>query len=167
MFYSYMTGRHRFRDWVAAIVAGDTVPTVDCDECRRSEFAYSATDVTIIERATALLSAPGAWSAQDPLQGPCSQLGPGRYSLRCGLWAAIQEVTGERPPMQHAPPAAWDVMYTVAGRMAGAPVVNQVSQVELLRVYNNRSGMTIAEILAVLHESRDRIHAGAARDPDI
>jgi hypothetical protein len=58
-------------------------------------------------------------------------------------------------------------MYTVAGRMAGAPVVNQVSQVELLRVYNNRSGMTIAEILAVLHESRDRIHAGAARDPDI
>ena len=162
MFYSYMTGRHRFRDWVAAIVAGDTVPTVDCDECRRSEFAYSATDETIIERAIELLSAPGAWSAQDPPQGPCAQLGPGRYSLRCGLWAAIQEVTGERPPMQHAPAAVWDVMYTVAERMAGAPVVNQVSHVELLRVYNNRSGMTLAEILAVLHESRDRIRAGAA-----
>jgi hypothetical protein len=167
MFHAYMTGRHRFRDWITAIVAGDTVPTVDCDECRRSEFAYAATDVEVIERAIELLSAPGAWSAQDPLQGPCRQLGPGRYSLRCGLWAAIQEVTGERPPMQHAPPAAWDVMYTVAGRMAGAPVVNQVSQVELLRVYNNRSGMTLAEILAVLHESRDRIRAGAARDPDI
>jgi hypothetical protein len=64
--------------------------------------------------------------------------------------------------MQHAPAAAWDVMYTVAERMAGAPVVNQVSHVELLRVYNNRPGMTLAEILAVLHESRDRIRAGAA-----
>ena len=41
--------------------------------------------------------------------------------------------------------------------MAGAPVVNQVNQVELLRVYNNRPGMTLAEILAVLHESRERI----------
>jgi hypothetical protein len=162
MFYAYMTGRHRFRDWVAAVVAGDTVPTVDCDECGRSEFAYSATDTKIIERAIEFLSAPGAWAAHDPLQGPCAQLGPGRYSLRCGLWAAIQEVTGERPPMQHAPPAAWDVMYTVAERMAGEPVVNQVSHVELLRVYNNRPGMTSAEILTVLHESRDRIRAGAA-----
>jgi hypothetical protein len=167
MFHTYMTGRHRFRDWVAAIVAGDTVPTVDCDECRRSEFAYSATDVKIIERAIELLSAPGVWSAQDPLQAPCAQLGTGRYSLRCGLWAAIQELTGERSPLQHAPPAAWDVMYTVAERMAGAPVVNQVSQVELLRVYNNQPGMTLAEILAVLHESRDRVRGGAARDPEI
>lgn len=161
MFYTYMTGRHRFRDWVAAIVAGDTVPTVDCDQCHRAEFAHSATDAAIIERAIELLSTPGAWSA-DPMQGPCAQLGPGRYSLACGLWAAIQEVTGERPPGQYAPPAAWEVMYTVVERMAASPVVNQVDQVMLLRVYNNRPGMTLAEILAVLHESRTRIRAPAA-----
>jgi len=36
-------------------------------------------------------------------------------------------------------------------------MVNQVNRAELLRVYNNRTGMTSADILAVLHESRDRI----------
>jgi hypothetical protein len=41
-------------------------------------------------------------------------------------------------------------------------VANQVNQVELLRVYNNGPGMTAAEILAVLHESRDRIRTRAA-----
>ncbi len=42
-FYRFSTGGVRLRDWVAALVDGETVANVRCDDCRLPEFAGTST----------------------------------------------------------------------------------------------------------------------------
>lgn len=161
-FYGYATNGHRLTEWVAALVNGDTVPTVDCTECIRPEFVYRAEDLAIIDHAIELLSTPGAWLPQDATS--CPQMPVGRYTLRCALREAFIQVVGVTPAtaalwVPWVPPVMHDVGYTTAERVGdvfrrgGDPNV----------IYNNRPGATLEEMITVLETVRGRVRAGLQR----
>ena len=164
-FYTYSTGGQLFRDWVARIAAGEPVSSVDCTDCSRAEFVFSEEDLRIVERALALVSAPNAWNSDDPPQ----RCGPkiDRYSLECALQMATFQITG-RPNSNRAGP--WEVIYTAVGRLGPDVARMDDEQVEpglmpplVLRRFNNRPGTTVADVIGVLEEARDRIRADLRR----
>jgi Pectinacetylesterase len=157
-FYSYNTEGHRLRDWVAAIAAGEKVQNVECTECSRPGLQFSAFDFQLLDRAIALISAPGAWLAQATTQ-PCLQQRTGPYSLTCAIQLANLELTGQTAPGYGLPAAFLEVIYTVAARMGNPPAANQGSAAAMLRAYNNRPGMTAQEVIGLLREVRDRVLA--------
>jgi hypothetical protein len=158
-FYAYSANGHRFRDWVAAIAAGQPVDSVDCTDCSRTEFSFTEQDLRIVERSLALISATGAWISGDPPQRCRPNLD--RYSLECALLTAVNEVTGRPPTLRH--PGVWEVIYTAIARMgAEFDKLDQESQRGSesnlpLRLYNNRPGTTAADVISLLEEARDRI----------
>jgi hypothetical protein len=165
VFYIYSSGGHLFRDWVAGIAAGEPVPSVDCTECSRAEFVFSDEDLRIVERALALVSAPNAWHSTDPPQ----RCGPklDRYSLECALQTATHEITG-RANLNRAGP--WEVIYTAVGKLGRDVARMDDEQMEpgvmaglILRRFNNRPGATVAEVIGLLSEARDRIRAELRR----
>jgi hypothetical protein len=156
-FYSYNTEGHRLRDWVAAIAAGEKVQTVECTECSRPGLQFSEFDVQLLDRAIALLSAPGAWLAPATSQ-PCAQQRTGPYSLTCAIQVANLELTGQTAAGYGLPAAFLDVIYTVAARM-GNPMMTPQEPAAMLRAYNNRPGATAQEMIRLLREVRDRVLA--------
>lgn len=159
LFYAHATNGRRFRDWVAAIAAGDPVASVDCIDCTRSEFRFSEQDLRIVERSLELASRPGVWIPDDRSQ-PCRNLE--RFPLRCALLIAINEVTSRPPTLDH--PGAWEVIYTAIARMGAE--FERLDEPERgsesaspLRLYNNRPGTTAADVISLLQEVRDRIRA--------
>jgi len=159
-FYAYATNGHRFRDWVATIAAGDPVASVDCSECTRSEFRFSEQDLRIVERSLELISPPGAWNSDIPPQ-PCRR-GLERFSLECALLTAVGQVTGRPPDFLHA--GLWEVTYSAIARMGAEfdklddPQRGSESAFPL-RLYNGRPGTTVADVISLLEEVRDRIRA--------
>lgn len=163
-FYVYATGGYLFRDWVAAAAAGQPVPSVECIDCSRPEFVFSQRDLRIVERALELVSAPGAWNADDPPQ----QCGPKlvSYSLNCALRTAVNEIA---PGANTA--AAWEVVYAAIERL-GADFDKTLDEREpergiqpqlALRLFNSRPGTTAADVIGLLEEARDRIRADLRR----
>lgn len=164
-FYAYESDGHRFRDWVAAIAAGQPVASVDCTDCTRSEFRFSEQDLRIAERSLALLSPAGAWNPQDDRK-PCPA-GGDRYTLRCSLIRAIREVTG-RPPTNQPPAVVWEMEYAAIDRMGAAFEQVDADQRGFERVgaivlYNNRPGATAADVISLMEEVRDRTRANLRR----
>lgn len=155
-FYNYETDGERLRDWVAAILAGETVATVDCgDDCFRPGLVYGEEDLRLVERAMELLSAPDAWKPRDA-PGPCPAQ-PERYTLRCAVVQAAREVTGRTPSgTRSLPPAARDVIYTVTERLGHR------GPGDVIRWYNDHPDTTVADMIAVLEEVRERVRADLA-----
>ena len=156
-FYSYNTEGHRLRDWVAAIANGEKVQIVECTECSRPGLQFTDFDVQLLDRAIALISAPGAWLAQATTQ-PCAQPRTGPYSLTCAIQVANLELTGQTAPGYGLPAAFLEVIYTVAARM-GNPMMTAQTPAAMLRAYNNRPGATAQEMIGLLREVRDRVLA--------
>jgi hypothetical protein len=159
-FYGYATNGHRFRDWVAAIEAGDPVASVDCIDCTRSEFRFSEQDLRIVERSLELISRPSAWISDDPSERCRPNVE--RFPLRCALYMAINEVTSRPPTIEY--PGAMEVIYTAIARMG--PEFEKLDEAQRgsesllpLRLYNNRPGTTAADVISLLEEVRDRIRA--------
>jgi Pectinacetylesterase len=164
-FYAYATSGHRFRDWVAAIAEGRPVSSVDCKDCRRSEYNFSEQDLRIVERALALISTPGAWNNDDAPQRCRPKLD--RFSLECALLTAVNEVMERPPHFRHA--AVWEVIYAAIARL-GAEFEREDAQSQRgsesalpLRLYNNRKGTTVADVISLLEAARDRIRADLSR----
>lgn len=153
-FFSYSTEGHRLRDWVAAIAAGTMVPNEECIECSRPGLRFTDFDVQLLDRAIALLSAPGAWLAQATTQ-PCAQQRTGPYSLTCAIQVANLQLTGQIAPGYGLPAAFLEVIFTVAARM-GNPLMTAQEPAAMLRAYNNRPGATAPEMIALLREVRAR-----------
>lgn len=151
-FYRYTEGGYRLRDWVADIAAGRPVPDVSCTACQRSGFMYDATDLKIAERAVELLSDPDAWNPRDD-GGACAAT-PGRYSLRCAVFAAVRQVTGNLPG---AYPFSWTVIYAADERLGG------VHDARVAILYNNDPQTTAAGVLELLVEVRERIAEALSR----
>lgn len=148
IFYHYQTNGQRLRDWVAAIVAGESVTSVDCaDDCLRPGLSYDEDDLRIIERAIELLSAPDAWNPQDA-PGACPTQAD-RYSLRCATLQAVRDVSGQTPG--GTPPAIWDVIYTLRDRL------DHRGPGDVGRWYNNHPDTTAEDMVTVLEEVRGRI----------
>jgi hypothetical protein len=158
LFYHYQSNGHRLRDWVAAIVAGEPVASVDCtDDCLQPGLIYSDQDLRMVDRAIELLSAPGAWNPRDA-PGPCPPQAD-RYTLRCAAVQAEREVTGRSPVgLQDVPPALWDVIFTAARRLGDRGVNDPV------RRYNDHPETTAADMIALLEEVKDRIRESAPGD---
>ena len=163
-FYIYAADGHFFRDWVADAATGKPVPTVECVDCSRPEFPFSERDLRIVERALALVSAPGAWNADDRPQ----QCGPKpvRYSLNCALRTAVDEIA---PKANTA--GAWEVVYTAIEKM-GAYFDDRRDELEdergiapafALQLFNNRPATTVTDVVGVFEEARDRIRAELRR----
>jgi hypothetical protein len=155
-FYQYRTGGQRLRDWVAAIVAGEAVVSVDCaDDCERPGFAYTEQDLRIVERALELISRPGGWNPHDA-PGPCRD-DADRHTLRCATGQAAREVTGLSPAgTRNIPPPLWDVIYAAAGRQGERRVDGALQR------FNNQPDRTAGEVIALLEEVRDRIRTSLA-----
>ncbi len=151
LFYYYQTDGNRLRDWVAAVVAGEPVASIDCsDDCNRPGLIYTEQDLRIIGNTIGLLSIPGAWNPQDA-PGRCPAQA-NQYSLRCALGQVAMQVTGQAPVgIRNVPPALWDVIYTVMERIGERRVQNP------LGVYNNHPDTTAEDMIAVLEDVRDRI----------
>jgi hypothetical protein len=150
-FYHYQSSGYCLRDWVAAIVAGESVASVDClDDCMRPGLDYDVQDLQIVERAIALLSVPGAWNPREA-PGPCPSEAD-RYSLRCALVQATREVTGRVPVgLQGLPPALWDVIYTAIDRLGDRDMNNSLHR------YNDHPETTAADMISLLKKVRERI----------
>ena len=164
-FYAYSSNGTRLVDWVAAIAAGKSVTSVDCTDCSRAEFRFSEQDLRIVERALALVSTPEAWHSGDPPQRCRPKLD--RYSLHCALLTAVNEITAKPPTFRHA--ALWDVSYAAIARM-GLTFEDLDEQSQRgsesalpLQLYNNRPGTTVADVISLLEESRERIRADLRR----
>jgi hypothetical protein len=157
LFYHYQSNGHRLRDWVAAIAAGEPVPSVDCPgNCLRPGLTYDEQDLRIIERAMELLSAPGAWNPREA-PGRCPAQADS-YSLRCAAVQATAEVTGRTPVgLQNLPPALWDVIYTVVERLGDR------GWNDPLHRYNNDPETAAADMISLLEEVRERIEQELAR----
>jgi hypothetical protein len=145
-------------------VAGKPVTTVECVDCSRPEFPFSDRDLKIVERALALVSAPGAWNSDDSPQ----QCGPKlvRYSLNCALRTAVAEIA----PGTNTP-GAWEVVYTAIEKL-GTYFDDKRDELQdergiapalALQLFNNRPGTTVKDVIAVLEEARERIRADLRR----
>jgi hypothetical protein len=153
-FYAYETAGTRVRDWVASIASGQSVASVDCTDCWRPQFRFVNQDLRIIERTLELLSPAGVWDPQDRAGAPCPA-SANRYTLKCALRKAAGDVTGVTPNNEDEDPAGVsEVAYSIIDRMGirerlfgGPPLV----------VYNNRLGTTVADVIALLEQVRDRI----------
>ncbi|MGF1585605.1 MAG: pectin acetylesterase-family hydrolase [Bacteroidales bacterium] len=150
-FYHYHTNGHPLRDWVAAVVAGESVASVDCgDDCGQPGLIYSEQDLRIINNTIELLSKPGTWNPTD-VPGPCPT-GADQYSLRCAAAEIAQQVTGHRPSgYNNVPPALLDLIFTITDRLPDRQQGNP------LGVYNNQPDTTVADMIALLEEVRERI----------
>lgn len=153
-FYFYESDGHRFRDWVAAIVAGDTVPSVECTTCDRPGWVYSETDLRLVDRMLEMLSDESRWDPEHT--GDCPEAAD-RRSLRCAALAAARDVGGETPGSF---PATWDLLYTVTGRMGedrfrGRPLVR----------FNNAESTGYTDVRDVLTEVRERVRAELESSP--
>ena len=116
-FYAYETNGVRAREWVASIVAGQPVASVDCTNCCRPDFRFVDGDLRIVERAVELLSPAGAWDPQERAGGCCPTSGS-RYTLRCALRKAAGDVTGVIPTNENENPAAVsEVAHSILDRM--------------------------------------------------
>ncbi len=151
VFYAYVSDGHRFRDWFAALVAGDTVPNVDCGACRRPDLTYSPQDLTIIDRAIARLSRPGVWNPhEDPDPSRPCPAGAARVGVVCALVDAGREVGAEMPGKTMA---LLDALYTASVRL-DLPLRERP-----LATFNSRAGTTLQDVLGILGEVRSRIEA--------
>ncbi|MEX2349247.1 MAG: pectin acetylesterase-family hydrolase, partial [Flavobacteriaceae bacterium] len=150
-FYNYQTDGHRLSDWVAAIVAGEPVTSVDCgDDCLRPGLVYNEEDLQIVERVIELLSAPDVWNQEDK-GGNCPKKAK-RYSLRCATVQAVRDVTGQTPGgLRNLPSAAWDVIYTATDRL------EHRGRGDVVRWFNNHEDTKVEDVIALLEEVRDRI----------
>lgn len=150
-FYYYQENGHRLRDWLAKIVAGEPVPSVDCgDDCQQQGLIYSAEDIRIIEKAIELLSAPAAWNSQDAL-GSCASEAD-NYSIRCAMVKATEEVTGRTPRgRQNVPPVLLDLVFTITARSQGQQPGN------VLITYNNDPKTSAEDMISMLEVVRKRI----------
>jgi hypothetical protein len=157
-FYHYQTEGHRLSDWVSGIVAGEPVAAVDCGEdCLRPGLVYGQQDLRIVERTMELLSGPRTWNPQDA-PGQCPAQAE-RYSLRCAVAQATSEVAGRTPRgTGDLPAAAWDMIYTIAGRLGDRGLNDP------LRRFNNHPETNAADMISVLEEVRERIRAGLIGD---
>ena len=163
-FYIYAAGGHRFRDWVADAAAGKPVATVECVDCSRPEFPFTERDLRIVERALALVSAPGAWNADDPPQQCRPKLV--QYSLNCALRTAVDEIAPKEITA-----AAWEVVYTAIEKMG--PYFDDrrdelqdergIAPVFALHLFNSRPGTTAKDVIGVFEDARDRIRAELRR----
>ncbi len=155
MFYTYETDGHRFRDWVAAIVAGDSVPRVDCGACQRPDFVYSELDLRIIDRAIELLSKPGAWNPEsDSTSGPPCPHDADRLTLACALIESGEKLGASAPG---ATPALLEVVYAAAARLS-LPLRERP-----LTTFNDRPGTRLQDVLGLLREVRTRIAERSVR----
>lgn len=148
-FYFYETDGHRFLDWVAAILAGDNVPSVDCRECDRPDLHYTPADLRLIDRALELLSSEDRWDERQ--RGRECPRRATRRSLRCAVVQAARDL-GESSAGSY--PAFWDVVYTSVERLGegwvGAPMIR----------YNNLDSTDFEDVRDVLVKVRDRVRAG-------
>ena len=152
-FYAYHTNGQRVRDWVGSIAGGEPVSSVDCTSCWRPELRFTDQDLRIVDRAHELLSPSGVWDSQDR-PGTCPPPG-NRYTLRCALRKATSDVTGMASDNENQDPAAVaEVTYSVIDRLGnrerlfgGPPLI----------VYNNRPETTVADVIGLFNEARQKI----------
>lgn len=150
-FYHYQANGQSLRDWVAGIVAGEPVASVDCgNNCEQQGLIYSEKDLRIINRTIELLSAPNAWNPEDA-PGACAP-DASNYSLRCAVVQATEEVTGVTPRgMQNVPPALLDLVFTLTARSQGQQSGN------VLLAFNNDPKTSAEDMIEILEVVKKRI----------
>lgn len=157
-FYHYQANGQGLKDWVAAIVSGEPVSSVNCTNCEQPELNYTAEDLRIIDRAIELLSAPNAWNPQDE-SGACDPEATA-LSIRCALVQASKEVTGRTPQgRRNVPPALLDLVFTLIAQSQG-----QV-QGNTMVAFNNDPQTSAEDMIEILQKVRERIY-GNLNDRD-
>jgi len=148
-FYYYEADGYRFRDWVAGILAGEPVPSVQCATCDRPSLRYTEADLALMNRALDLLASEAQW---DPAhEGACPA--PDAATQRSLICAVVQAAREDGLPAI-AYPAISDLYHTIIGRVGPGPASNQ-----FFWDYNNADSTDFADIRAVLTEVRDRVAA--------
>lgn len=153
-FYFSTSDGHRLSDWMAAIVGGDSVSTVECRSCARPIYEYSRPDSLLMERTLDRLSRADRWNAEDEGR-PCSAERD-RFTLRCAILLAAEEVRAIEPP-PHGSFAAWYDLRETAESRLGASAGGLVP-------FNNHDSTTFDDVLALLIEVRDRVRLGIEAD---
>ncbi len=146
-FYYYEADGYRFRDWVAGILAGEPVPSVQCTDCERPSLRYTAADLALMNRALELLASEAQW---DPThEGRCPDAdATTRWDLLCAVVQAARE-SGRRLTTY---PASSGLYHTIIERVDPRPLSNQV-----FWNYNNAASTDFEDIRGVLVEVRDRV----------
>lgn len=145
--YFYQTEGIRFRDWLDAILSGDSVPSVDCRDCDRPGVAYTESDLRLVDRTLELLSTEERWDSDH--EGDCPETAS-RRSLRCAVIDAARGL-GSRSVGSY--PAAWDVVYTAVERLGEDRI-----QRPMIR-YNNMESTGFEAVRGVLVDVRTRVRS--------
>ena len=111
----------RLRDWIAAVAAGEGVPSVDCGDCLHPSLDFDEDDRRIVVRALEILADDEAWLAQDP-GGPCLAEAEA-LPIRCVMGEAVRQVTGRSPDDHAAPMDLYYLGRAHAGEGPGGPLV--------------------------------------------
>lgn len=146
-FYFYESEGRRFRDWLAAILAGDSVPSVTCETCDRPEFLYSRADLQLMDGTLELLAREDRWDREDGGECPGSAA---RRSLRCALIEAAGDL-GSTSPGSY--PAFWDVVYMAVERLGDDGIRRP-----LIRL-NDLESTSFEDVRQILTEVRDRVRS--------
>jgi hypothetical protein len=149
-FYRYQVNGHRLRDWVAAIVNGEDVPDVVCEECSRPDFIFDKDDLTIINALISRLSEPDSWNPNDE-EGVCPENAE-NWTLRCAISDVVREMMGQSAANY---PVAHDIINEAVVRTGYDR--GRGSTFPALRLYNNAPGRTHGEIIEFLETVRERI----------
>jgi hypothetical protein len=147
-FYLLQEDGYRFRDWVAAIAAGDEVPHVGCSSCAIPGLVYDEEDLRAYERALELLARDDAWAPHTSGSCPSEE---GRYTLQCAVIEGYRSTT-DSPLAGRG--GYWDLAYSTGARVAyvregWSPMAR----------FNDDADTSIADVRALLEEIRDRIRA--------
>lgn len=151
-FYQYEVAGRLFRDWFAALVAGEEVGDVECGNCDRAEVRFDDADRRIVARVIELLTDESGWKRPD--DGVCPEVdevdpeGDSALSLGCAVEWATTEALGE--------PTMWS-----AARLAiESGIVARVPETDMrhpLRDYNNRPETNFAAIQSLLAAVEERV----------
>jgi len=149
LFYSYKSNGILFRDWMKEVLEGNSVTSVQCENCERPEFRYTAADGRIIEKMQNLLSGQDQWNPEDDFQNNRDCSGSGEtYSLRCSVVEATKGEEGEPNDF----PVTYLILYEIRDRL-GAYNANDMIIVE----FNNQNGRTFQDIKNLIEHVEDEI----------
>jgi hypothetical protein len=147
-FFYYEADGRRVRDWVADLAAGRDPGDVRCADCDRPSFHFTKTDLEIVERANALLSAVSAWHQEEDWECEDDDTNQ-RWSLFCAVHRASRDVLGDFTRTAVLAEVPYAIREVALDHQFGA----------VLRDFNNAPDTSFDDVKRVLGIVIDRVEA--------